>query len=199
SFGLEGIRFRFHYQGETLHVKVPLLGRHSVHTALRAAAVGLLEGFTWEEIVRGMREESEQLRLVAVPGPNQSKILDDTYNASPTSSLAALNLLEDLSGRRIAVLGDMLELGEYELEGHTKVGRRAADVVQKLLTVGPRARVIAEEALHSGMAADDIYILQTNQQAVEVLQDLVQPGDIVLVKGSRSLKMEEIVTALGRA
>lgn len=199
SFGLEGIRFRFHYRGEVIHVKVPLLGRHSVHTALRAAAVGLVEALTWEEIVSGLQDVSAQLRLVAVPGPNGSRILDDTYNASPASNLAALNLLEELEGRRIAVLGDMLELGEFEMEGHCKVGRRAADVVAKLLTVGPRARVIGEEALRSGMQAQDVQSVSNNEEAIQVLLEWVQPGDVILVKGSRGMRMEQIVMALGKA
>lgn len=199
SFGLEGIRFRFHYQGERIHVKVPLLGRHSVHTALRAASVGLVEGLTWEEIVGGLQDVSAQLRLVSVPGPNGSRILDDTYNSSPASCLAALNLLAELDGRRIAVLGDMLELGEYEREGHCKVGRRAADVVEKLITVGPRGRIIGEEALRSGMALGDVAILESNDEAIQLLRQMVQPGDIILVKGSRGMRMEQIVAALGEA
>jgi len=199
SFGLEGIRFRFHYQDETIHVKVPLLGRHSVHTALRATAVGLVEGLTWEEIVSGLQDVSAQLRLVAVPGPNESRILDDTYNASPASSLAALNLLEELDGRHIAVLGDMLELGDFEVEGHCKVGRRAADVVAKLITVGPKARTIGEEALRSGMDPQDVEILENNEEVIQALSAMVQPGDIILIKGSRGLQMEQIVMALGKA
>ncbi len=95
-------------------VQVPLLGRHSVHTALRAAAVGLVEGLTWEEILPACADDSRQLRLVAVPGPKNSLIIDDTYNASPDSVMAALNLLQDLDGRHVAVLGDMLELGHVE-------------------------------------------------------------------------------------
>ena len=129
--GLEGIRFRFHYQGDLVHVRVPLLGRHSVHTALRATAVGLIEGLSWDEIVPGLQNVETQLRLMVVRAVNGATLLDDTYNASPASTLAALNLLADLAighGRRIAVLGDMLELGSYEEEGHRIVrsacGRR---------------------------------------------------------------------------
>ncbi|RLC81234.1 MAG: UDP-N-acetylmuramoylalanyl-D-glutamyl-2, 6-diaminopimelate--D-alanyl-D-alanine ligase, partial [Chloroflexi bacterium] len=117
SEGLSGVRFRFHYEGETIHARIPLLGRHSVLAALAAAAVGLIEGLSWGEIIAGLRDVSAQVRLVAVPGYNGSTILDDTYNASPASTIAALNLLEELPGRHIAVLGDMLELGDYEEEG----------------------------------------------------------------------------------
>ncbi|HIC89136.1 MAG TPA: UDP-N-acetylmuramoyl-tripeptide--D-alanyl-D-alanine ligase [Anaerolineae bacterium] len=199
SAGLEGIRFRFHYRAETLHVRVPLLGRHSVHTALRAAAVGLVEGLDWEEIVAGLSHTPGQLRLLVVPGLHGATLIDDTYNASPASTIAALNLLEDLSaGRRIAVLGDMLELGEYEEEGHRKVGRRAADVVDKLVTVGPRARIIAEEAVACGLAPGDVRAVDDNQAAVDYLRRLVGVGDVVLIKGSRGQAMETIVAALSQ-
>jgi UDP-N-acetylmuramoyl-tripeptide--D-alanyl-D-alanine ligase len=197
SSGLEGIRFRFHHGREVVHVKVPLIGRHSVHTALRAAAVGLVQGLTWEEIINGLNSGSDQLRLVAVPGPLGSRILDDTYNASPASTLAALNLLAELEGRRIAVLGDMLELGRYEVEGHEKVGRRAADVVEKLITLGPRARLIGEEAIRAGMANEDVTHVEANEEAIKVLTEMVEANDVILIKGSRSMGMEQIVMALG--
>jgi len=196
GLGLEGVRFRLHYGEETLHVKIPLLGRHSVHTALRAAAVGLVEGLTWQEIVEGLRSPSSQLRLVAVTGPRGSTILDDTYNASPASTIAALNLLDDLEGRKIAVLGDMLELGDYEREGHEKVGMRAIEVVDVLVTVGPRGRIIGETALRWGMPPDQVHILEDNEAVIRLLKDLVRPGDVILVKGSRAMRMEEIVNAL---
>jgi UDP-N-acetylmuramoyl-tripeptide--D-alanyl-D-alanine ligase len=201
SEGLEGIRFQFHYRGETVHARVPLLGRHSVHTALRGAAVGLVEGLAWAEIMAGLRDQSAQLRLVAVPGPYGSTILDDTYNSSPASCIAALNLLDELGGlqentRKIAVLGDMYELGSYEEEGHRIVGRRAHGVADVLITVGELGRMIGEEALATGMPADRVYLLDTKAQAIELLQSVIQAGDQVLIKGSRSLEMEEIVAAL---
>ena len=129
---------------ETLHLRVPLLGRHSVHTALRAAAVGLVEGESWQEIVEGLQRGSPQLRLVAVDGINGSTLLDDSYNASPQSTLAALNLLDELEGRKIAVLGDMLELGNYEEEGHRKVGLRVIDSADVLITVGRLGRSLPQ-------------------------------------------------------
>jgi len=195
SQGLEGIRFRFHYGSETIYAKVPVLGRHSVHTALAAAAVGLVEGQSWEEIIDGLRGAA-QLRLVVVPGLRGAIILDDTYNASPTSTIAALNLVEELDGRKIAVLGDMLELGAYEEEGHRKVGRRVLDVAAVLITVGERGRLIAEAALAWGMEAEKVIIAEDNDSAITCLREIVAPGDIILVKGSRGMKMEEIVAAL---
>ncbi|RLC91854.1 MAG: UDP-N-acetylmuramoylalanyl-D-glutamyl-2, 6-diaminopimelate--D-alanyl-D-alanine ligase [Chloroflexi bacterium] len=199
GLGLEGIRFQLHYGSETLHVKIPLLGRHSVHTALRAAAVGLVEGLTWQEIIEGLREPSAQLRLVAVPGPKGAIILDDTYNASPASTIAALNLLDELDGRKIAVLGDMLELGDYEQEGHEKVGMRALEVADVLITVGPRGRIIGETVLRWGSPTDRVHIVEKNEEAIALLERIVTGDDVILVKGSRAMQMEEIVNALGRA
>jgi len=196
SLGLQGIHFQLHYGDEVLYVRIPLLGRHSVHTALRAAAVGLVEGLTWQEIIEGLRGPSAQLRLVAVPGPRGSIILDDTYNASPESTIAALNLLDELDGRKIAVLGDMRELGRYERDGHVMVGMRALEVADLLITVGPQARIIAETALRWGMPGDCLYMVETNAEAIALLEKLITAGDVVLVKGSRVLQMEEIVGAL---
>ncbi len=198
SLGLDGIRFRIHYKGETLHVKVPLLGRHSVHTVLRATAVGLVEGLSWQEIIEGLRgvEPSSQLRLFAVAGPEGATILDDTYNASPASMIAALNLLEELEGRKIAILGDMLELGDYEEEGHTKVGMRALEVADILVTVGDLGRIIGEVAVRWGMSPDNVHLLEGNEEAIELLRYVVRGDDVILVKGSRAMQMEEIVNAL---
>ncbi|HDQ71715.1 MAG TPA: UDP-N-acetylmuramoyl-tripeptide--D-alanyl-D-alanine ligase [Chloroflexi bacterium] len=198
GLGLEGIRFKMHYQDEVLHVKIPLLGRHSVHTALRASAVGLVEGMNWQEIIEGLRRPSAQLRLVAVPGPAGSIILDDTYNASPSSTIAALNLLEELDGRKFAVLGDMLELGTYEREGHEKVGMRALEVADVLIAIGSRGRIIGETAIRWGMPSDRVFLVEGCAEAVAILSKLVTGDDVILVKGSREMQMEEIVNALVR-
>ena len=199
GLGLDGVRFRLHYHGEVLHVKVPLLGRHSVHTALRATAVGLVEGLYWQEIIEGLRGSSAQVRLVAVPGPTGSTILDDTYNASPASTMAALNLLEELDGRKIAVLGDMLELGEFEREGHERVGFRVLEVADVLITVGRLAQTIGETAVRWGMPENDVHTVENNADAIALLEKIVDSDDVILVKGSRVMRMEEIVDALGRS
>ncbi len=196
GLGLEGIRFRLHFNKETLHLRVPLIGRHSVHTALRATAVGLALGLTWQEIIEGLRLPQTQLRLVAVRAKCGATILDDTYNASPESMLAALNLLDELVGRKIAVLGDMLELGPYEKRGHEMVGVRAAEVADELIVVGERAHMIAEAAKAAGFAADAITELDDTLSVIEFLAERLEAGDVVLVKGSHSMRMDLIVSAL---
>lgn len=197
SEGLEGMRFAFHHRDQTIHAKVPLLGRHSVHTALRAAAIGLVQGLDWSEIMAGMQNRQAQLRLVAIPGPNGSILLDDTYNASPASTIAALNLLLELQAtRKIAVLGYMAELGNYEDEGHRKVGCRAADIVDILIAVGPRSDVIATEAIACGMKPESVKQIDTIQGITDYLRSIAAAGDTILVKGSRSMAMDKIVDEL---
>ncbi len=196
GLGLDGIRFRLHYRSEVLHVHVPLIGRHSVHTVLRAAAAGLVEGLNWDEILEGLRQGHTQLRLVAVRSQTGALLLDDTYNASPESTLAALNLLEELEGRKIAVLGDMLELGPYERQGHEMVGTRAGHVADILLTLGPRAHMIATAARRAGMPRKNILEFDQVEPIIAWLQENLSGDDVVLIKGSHSLRMDRIVAAL---
>ncbi len=197
SMGLEGISFTLHSGRDHLSIHVPLLGRHSVHTSLRAAAVGLVEKLSWDEIVAGLRGLNSQLRLVAVPGPRGSVILDDTYNSSPESAIAALNLLADLPGRRIAVLGDMLELGPVEESSHRLVGRRTWGVADLLVAVGARGKLIGQEAILAGMPSTAVYLVDDSDEAIQVLEDVIQSGDMVLVKGSHGARLDKIVAALG--
>jgi len=196
GLGLDGIRFRLHYQGEVLHSHVPMIGRHSVHTALRAASVGLNDGLAWQEIFEGLSHGHAQLRLVAVRSGNGALILDDTYNASPESMLAALNLLDEMDGRKIAVLGDMLELGQYEKQGHEIVGMRAAQVAKVLLILGPRGHMIADAAQRAGMKSAQILEFEKPELVVDWLNQNLTSNDTVLIKGSHGLRMDRITAAL---
>ena len=197
SHGLEGISFTLDMDGEEQHLNVPLIGAHSVHTVLAAIAVGRELGMGLDHMIPGFEDATIQLRLLTLPGINQSTIIDDTYNANPTSCLAALNLLSELdASRKVAVLGDILELGDFEDEGHRIVGRRAASVVQQLVSVGPKARIITEAALESGMREDQVIAFEQKAEAMEQLPSIIQPGDFVLVKWSRGVNMEEVVEAV---
>jgi UDP-N-acetylmuramoyl-tripeptide--D-alanyl-D-alanine ligase len=196
GLGLDGIRFRLHYAGETLHVKIPLIGRHSVHTALRAAAVGLADGMNWQEILEGLNQGHTQLRLAAVRSENGALLLDDTYNASPESMLAALNLLDEIDGRKVAVLGDMLELGPYERGGHEMVGLRAAQVAEVLVTLGERAHIIADAARRTGMKKSAIIEFDEIDPLMEWMRTNLTKNDVVLIKGSHGLRMDRITASL---
>ena len=196
SLGLEGVRFRLSYKNETVPLQIPMIGRHSVETAMCAAAVGLVEGLSWDEIIRGLQENTTPLRLVATHTENGALVLDDTYNASPESTLAALDLLGDLPGRRIAVLGDMLELGQYEQAGHQSVGVRAAQVADILLTLGPRAHIIAESAAQAGMKRAAIHEYDEIGSVSDWLKQNLGAGDVALIKGSHGLRMDQIIATL---
>jgi UDP-N-acetylmuramoyl-tripeptide--D-alanyl-D-alanine ligase len=196
GLGLNGIRFRLHYKGETLHATIPMIGRHSVHTALRAASVGLNDGLTWQDIFEGLSHGHAQLRLVAVRSNSGALILDDTYNASPESMLAALNLLDEMDGRKIAVLGDMLELGPYEKQGHEMVGMRATQVADILLTLGTRAHMIADAARRVGLKPSHIFEFEKPELIVDWLNKNLTSKDAVLIKGSHGLRMDRITAAL---
>ncbi len=203
TLGLGGIVFelavqteRFPQAPQEAALRTPLLGRHAVMPALAAVAVGLAEGLTWEEITRGLEAMGGGPRLVPKRLSSGALLLDDTYNASPASCQAALDLLASLAGRRIAVLGDMLELGDYEREAHREVGALCASRVEHLLTVGHRARWIAESAREAGLPPQDITMVETNQEALDWLKTFLREGDVVLIKGSRGMAMEEIVYGL---
>jgi UDP-N-acetylmuramoyl-tripeptide--D-alanyl-D-alanine ligase len=197
SHGMDGISFDLDMDGEEHHINVPLIGAHSVHTVLAALAVGRAFGMGVDRMLPGFEDSTIQLRLLTVPGINQSTIIDDTYNANPASCLAALNLLNELDGtRKVAIFGDILELGDFEDEGHRIVGRRSAAVVQQLISVGPKARIITDAALDSGMTSDQVIAFEDKASAIEQLPAMIRSGDIILIKGSRGVKMEDVVDAL---
>ena len=194
--GLDGISFCAHYEGETYNLNVPLIGQHSVQTALRAIAAGLALDLSWGEIVLGLQQSKNQLRLVAVHTEQGALMLDDTYNASPESTLAALSLLSEIPGRHIAVLGGMFELGQYETLGHEMVGIRAAEVADQLITLGDNGKMIADAASRAGMRSEKIENFDNTEQVVAALRTLLTQGDVVLVKGSHGLRMDRIVADL---
>jgi len=192
--GLAGIEFRLTHAGNSVDVRLQLPGKHHVYPALAAAAAALDEGLTLSQVADALAEARLDLRSRILPGPNGSTILDDSYNASPASMLAALDLLADLAGRRIALLGDMLELGAAEEEGHRSVGQRAATACDLLLTVGPRASSIGEAARRA--CATEVRHLDSAEEAIETLREELREGDHLLVKASRAMVFEEVVSAL---
>ena len=203
SAGTAGMRFRLRYEGpdgiERVPATIPALGRLSVHNGLAAAAVGLAVGMRVDEIVRALAggwSAPHRGQLVIAGGVT---IVDDSYNASPASMAAALELLTDLPGRRIAVLGGMLELGDASEVGHLQTGAVAAAACELLVTVGPEATGIARGAREAGMAADAIVEVADGAEALAALSDIVRPGDVVLVKASRGAELDRLVESLRSA
>lgn len=194
----EGLRFAVSTPAGRRWMTIPLLGRHQVYAALAAIAVGQARGIGLEEIAARL-EGMPRIpgRLYPLPGQRGSLILDDSYSASPAATEAALETLAELEGRRkVAVLGDMLELGDYEAEGHERVGRAAAAAVDLLVTRGERARRIAEAARAAGLDAGQVVVAFTAEDAARAALDRLAPGDVVLVKGSLGARMEQVVRLL---
>lgn len=196
SHGLYGIELTVVHQGEQHHLQTPLIGRHHAYTALAAIAAALVVGLDWEAIAAGLRDPGERLRLRVVNGQQGVTIIDDTYNAAPLSTIAALEVLAETPGRRIAVLGEMLELGSATEEGHRQVGAAAARTADLLVAVGRQAQTVAAAARAAGMAEAQVIVCADNDEAIDRLRSLIQAGDCLLVKGSRGVQMETIVTAL---
>jgi UDP-N-acetylmuramoyl-tripeptide--D-alanyl-D-alanine ligase len=194
SHGLRGVEFELQHAGQSRHVHLPVLGAHSVHAALAATAVALEEGFSISETAEALHGLSPTLRLLVIDGINGSRIVDDSYNASPESVLAALNLLKELPGRRkIGVLGDMLELGSEEQPGHRRVGNRAAAVLDLLIAYGPRSKTTADEARRAGLKPEQVFEPESHAEIITLLRARLHRGDDVLVKGSLAMGMSAIV------
>lgn len=173
------------------------LGKHQVMSALAAAAVGIISGMTLQAIARALEHfEGPAGRMRLLPGIKRTMLIDDTYNASPRSTLAALETLKEIPGygRRIACLGDMAELGQYSEAGHAEVGERAAELrIDFLITVGALGREIANAARRHGMPASAVFSFDQSDDAGRFLQDRMRQNDLVLIKGSQSIRMERIV------
>lgn len=192
--GLEGISFRLTCDDESVDVSAPLPGRHNLYNALAAATVGLADGLSLQEVAAALAAADVLLRLRVLSGPQGSTILDDTYNASPASMLAALDLLAELPGRHLALLGDMLELGTFEEEGHCLVGERAAQTTDILYTVGERGRIIGEAAQAAGH--QDVRFLASKEAAAAAIRETLSEGAHLLVKASRAMALETVIEEL---
>jgi UDP-N-acetylmuramoyl-tripeptide--D-alanyl-D-alanine ligase len=172
------------------------LGRHSVHNALAAAAVGLAAGMELPEIARGLAGGFRAPHRTAYMRIGDWRVLDDSYNAAPDSMDAALELLGSLGGRRIAVLGEMLELGDGSAEAHRMVGRRSAASADRLVAVGAGALGIAAGAREAGMDSAAIDEVADREEALVLLLRELRPGDAVLVKASRGIALDVLVDGL---
>jgi UDP-N-acetylmuramoyl-tripeptide--D-alanyl-D-alanine ligase len=194
SHGLDGVSFRLRSKGESAMVRSKLPGRHMVSNALAAAAVGLVDGMSVREVAAALESAQVPLRMQMLPGRAGSTILDDTYNASPASMAAALDLLGEVPGRRIALLGDMAELGAAEREGHLAVGRRAAETADVIHAVGELGKLIAQAARKAGHGA--VHHWPTKEAAAEAVAAELGKGDVVLLKASRAAAFETLLDVL---
>ena len=194
--GLAGLRFTAHYEGERVAVALPIPGRQLVPAALAALGAAHTLGVPLAEaaVALGTLEQPAH-RMEVRRGPGVT-VIDDSYNASPAAVEAALAVLRDVTGRRIAVLGDMLELGSFSAEAHEALGRDAARSTDVLIGIGELMRTAVDAARAAGLA--EAYWASEPGDALVVLRRMQQQGDTILVKGSHSLALDRLADALVR-
>lgn len=201
--GDAGMGFKLKYDGKTIPVFLPnILGRPQVAACLAAIAVGNVLNIKIFDIIDDLQNyKSPKGRTNLIRGIKNSQLIDDSYNSSPTSCKAALDILSEIQipegSKRIAVLGDMLELGSYTEQGHQEVGEKVAGVgVDLLVVVGERSRDIIRGALKAGMPEERTVHFDNNHDAGLFVQEKIHQGDITLIKGSQGARMEQIVREL---
>lgn len=188
----ESTKFTVDDGKEKYNFELPMVGAHNVLNALLGIAACKELGVTYEEMSNGLENlEQTSMRLEFIKCDNYT-IINDCYNASPTSMRAAIDVLKNYTGKRkIAILGTMNELGEKSVEAHTQVGEYARDKVDLLITTG-----IYNESYKNGYNKESMYTFETKEEIIKNMKDIIKDGDVILVKASRGIKFEEIVKAL---
>lgn len=194
NLGTEGIRCTIRHAGGAFEAHIPAFGNHMVYAALAGASVGLALGMSDEEIAAGIADYHTVGNRARIIETNGLTVVSDCYNANPNSTGAAIESLSQLSGRKVCILGDMLELGTDEAELHAQVGRKAAEKgIDLVIACGRLSRNTYEGAAQMG--ANAVHF-ENKAALMQQLSDLIQPGDCVLVKASHSMAFEEIVEVL---
>ena len=203
--GAEGTSFTLILEGEVMEIHLRLLGRHFVPNALSAIAVACLFGVE----VKQAKEAMENLppfpmRMEVVPLKGGKTLINDAYNANPYSMELALETLVEVKGkgRAIAVLGDMLELGNFTMEAHQRIGQKVRELsIDFLFALGEEAPIVVESAIRHGFPMERARVVESHSESISLLRQMIQNGDWILVKGSRRMAMEKIVEGLteGRA
>ncbi|MFA6428061.1 MAG: UDP-N-acetylmuramoyl-tripeptide--D-alanyl-D-alanine ligase [Candidatus Buchananbacteria bacterium] len=197
---LQGLSFKVNYLGSTVPMLLSqVIAEQLVPDILAAVAVGLHYGLNLLEIAQALKTwRQPKGRMNLILGIKNTLIIDDTYNASPQSSVAAIAVLAKVpvptGKKRIAVFGDLLELGEYTKAGHEEVAQAIVDQqIDELITVGKFAKIISDQASKLGLASAQIHHFADNKSAGHFVQELIQSGEVVLVKGSQGARLEKVV------
>ena len=196
SYGPDGIQLTVYHQGQAHRLSSKLMGRHSAYNLLSAIAVALHLEMTWEEIQTSLETQIPVQRLHLLTSSTGATLLDDSYNASPLSTMAALELLGEFSGEKIAVLGDMLELGRYETEGHLQVLIKALTIADRIVLIGPRFHKLCTQSIAAALPKERIHLFDDSASAASFLSDSLHEGQVVLVKGSHGMNMVSIIKQL---
>jgi len=192
---IKGISFKLSFEGATVPVRLMRsVGRPQIYSVLAAAAVGIHFGMNLLEIAEALKNfQSPAGRLNIIDGIKNTMIIEDSYNAAPQSTLAALEVLEKIQARRkLAALGNMLELGEDTESGHREVGKKVAEVADILFAIGDKAKFIADETIKSGLDKNNVFCYDSSDEAKIPIKNILQESDVILVKGSQGARMEKI-------
>src|SRR5439155_7562763 len=182
------------YEGRRADVSVPLPGRHVVVAALVALGSAVALGVPLEEAALALATLEQPRHRMEIRRGDRVTIIDDSYNASPAAVLAALAVLRPVQARRVAVIGDMLELGAFSADAHEGVGREAARSADVLIGVGPLAETAVAAARRAGLK--DTHSVADGAEALLLLKRIQRPGDVILIKGSHSLALDRVADAL---
>ncbi len=200
EISISGSRFQLEISGKFLAVKSKLIGQHSIKIFLAAASVAREFSIDPDEIVQALEEIRPQPgRMNPVKAKNEILVIDDSYNSNPYSAIEALETLSAIkwNGRKVAILGNMNELGSYTQEGHLQVGEVAGKVVDFLVAVGDNAEYLARGAGKLGLSKDKVITFKTTDEVIAQLDKLLSAGDLVLVKASQNkMRFENIVKYL---
>lgn len=194
NLGEAGVTFSVEHDGKLYKIKLPVPGEYNVSNATLAIAAADELGISIDEAAKGLLKFKASEKRMNIRGANGIKVIDDTYNASPPAVKAAVDVLMSTSGvRKVAILGDMFELGEKSDDYHREVGTYAAEKgVQMFVGIGSRMHFACEGA-RSILGDDRVLHFNTKEEFAEVIRDVIRSGDVVLVKGSRGMAMEEVV------
>ena len=191
----DGSSFIIETKAFSVRVDIPLPGKHNIYDALAAAASAYALGIAPSKIKKGLERFKLSSKRLNIVYSGNIRIIDDTYNANPDSMAASLNILENYQGRRIAVLGDMFELGSIAKKSHENIGKLAANLnIEALITVGKLSEYTAKSAASNGLR--NVHVAGSNKMAVNIIKSILKPNDTILIKGSRGMRMEEIVERL---
>ena len=194
----EDLTFTCYIDGKKEEIFIPTVGEHNIYNAMAAILVGKELNISLDDIKKGLKNfKATKMRLDIIKN-NKMTIINDAYNASPDSMEAALKILGRYKNRKVAILGDMFEMGEHSEYGHRLVGRYAIDNTDLLVAIGKDAIFMCDEAKSLGFDESNIYYFNTKEEAIENIDRIIKEDDVVLVKASRGMQLEKIVEYLNK-
>ncbi len=198
--GAKGTSFKLILEGEEMDITLPLLGRHFVPNALCAIAVASLFGIEVKKSKEAIEDfQPFHMRMEMIHLEGGKTLINDTYNANPRSMELALETLSEMKGkgRAVAVLGDMMELGDFTEEAHQQIGEKVKELsIDLLIAMGEKSPLVVESAIRHGLAPEKTRVVESHSEAISILKEVARNGDWILVKGSRRMAMEKIVEGL---